>query len=84
MNKLVQITPKDLVAVALMPLKAGDTVDYGAGAVTLLQDIPMGHKVALRAIEKANRSSSTVSPSAKPGRISPKAPISIPITCIHC
>ena len=52
MNKLVQITPKDLVAVALIPLKAGDTVDYGAGAVTLLQDIPMGHKVALRAIEK--------------------------------
>ena len=52
MNKLVQITPKDLVAVALMPLQAGETIDYGAGTVTLLQDLPMGHKVALRAIRK--------------------------------
>ena len=49
MNKLVQITPKDLVAVALMPLQAGETIDYGTGKVTLLQDLPMGHKVALRA-----------------------------------
>ena len=38
MNKLVQITPKDLVAVALMPLQAGETIDYGAGTVTLLQE----------------------------------------------
>ena len=52
MNKLVQITSKDLVAVALMPLQAGETIDYGAGTVTLLQDVPMGHKVALRAIRK--------------------------------
>ena len=50
MNKLVQITPKDMVAVALQPLQAGETIDYGAGSVTLLQDIPMGHKVALRDI----------------------------------
>ena len=50
MNKLVQITPKDMVAVALMPLKAGEAVDYGAGQVVPLQDIPMGHKVALRDI----------------------------------
>ncbi|MGX8706413.1 MAG: UxaA family hydrolase [bacterium] len=52
MNKLVQITPKDMVAVALQPLTAGETVDYGAGTVTPLTDIPMGHKVALRAIAK--------------------------------
>ena len=52
MNKLVQITRKDLVAVALAPLQAGETVDYGAGTVTLLQDVPMGHKVALRDIRK--------------------------------
>ena len=52
MNKLVQITPKDLVAVALMPLHAGETIDYGTGTVTLLQDLPMGHKVALRTIRK--------------------------------
>lgn len=52
MNRLVQITPKDMVAVALQPLAAGETVDYGAGRVTLKQDIPMGHKVALRDIAK--------------------------------
>ena len=50
MNQLVQITPKDMVAVALQPLKAGEAVSYGAGTVTPLSDIPMGHKVALRAI----------------------------------
>ena len=50
MNKLVQITPRDMVAVALQPLEAGETLDYGAGSVTLLADIPMGHKVALRDI----------------------------------
>ncbi len=52
MNRLVQITPKDMVAVALQPLTAGEAVDYGAGTVTPLQDIPMGHKVALRDIAK--------------------------------
>ena len=52
MNKLVQITPKDLVAVALQPLAAGESVSYGAGEVTPLSDIPMGHKVALRDIRK--------------------------------
>ena len=52
MNKLVQITPKDMVAVALEPLKAGGTVSYGDGEVTLLEDLPMGHKVALRDIRK--------------------------------
>ena len=52
MNKLVQITPKDMVAVALQPLAAGEAVDYGRGVVVPLSDIPMGHKVALRAIRK--------------------------------
>ncbi len=50
MNKLVQITPNDLVAVALAPLSAGEAVDYGAGTIAPLTDIPMGHKVALRDI----------------------------------
>ena len=50
MNKLVQITPNDLVAVALAPISAGEEVDYGAGTIAPLTDIPMGHKVALRDI----------------------------------
>ena len=52
MNKLVQITPKDMVAVALQPLAAGESINYAAGEVTPLSDSPMGHKVALRDIEK--------------------------------
>ena len=55
MNKLVQITPKDMVAVALQPLSAGETLNYGAGRVTPLQDIPMGHKVALRPIARGEK-----------------------------
>ena len=52
MNRLVQITPKDMVAVALCPLAAGETVSYGPGEVAPLTDIPMGHKVALRDIKQ--------------------------------
>jgi altronate hydrolase len=41
-----------MVAVALQPLAANEAVSYGAGEVTPLSDIPMGHKVALRDIKK--------------------------------
>ncbi len=50
MNKLLRITPRDMVAVALEPLKAGETVPCEGGEVTLLTDLPMGHKAALRDI----------------------------------
>ena len=52
MNELVRITEKDMVAVALRPLTAGSTVSFGAGEVTLTDDLPMGHKAALRDIKK--------------------------------
>ena len=52
MSDLVRITPRDLAAVALRPLKAGETVSYGSGEVTLKDDLPMGHKAALRDIRK--------------------------------
>ena len=52
MNDMVRITPRDMVAVALKPLKAGETVSYGEGRVTLLEDLPMGHKAALRDIRR--------------------------------
>ena len=47
MSRILQIHPDDNVAVALEPLKAGDVVETSAGAVTLRQDIPQGHKLAL-------------------------------------
>ena len=52
MNEMVRITPRDMVAVALKPLKAGETVSYGAGEIILRDDLPMGHKTALRQIRK--------------------------------
>ena len=47
MDKLLRITEKDTVAVALAPLAAGERASYGGGTVVPLSDIPMGHKVAL-------------------------------------
>ena len=52
MNKMVRINPADTVAVALAPLKAGETVSFGDETVTLRDDLPMGHKAALRDIRK--------------------------------
>ena len=50
MSKMVQITSRDMVAVALQPLKAGETVSLGTKEITLKDDLPMGHKAALRDI----------------------------------
>lgn len=47
MSHILQIHPDDNVAVALEPLKAGEVVETSAGTVTLREDIPQGHKLAL-------------------------------------
>ena len=47
MSHILQIHPDDNVAVALEPLKAGETLETPAGTVTLREDIPQGHKLAL-------------------------------------
>ena len=52
MNEAVRITDKDMVAVALKPLAAGTVTEAGGEKVTLTEDIPMGHKIALRDIRK--------------------------------
>lgn len=51
-NKLIVISPLDNVAVALTDLKAGESVSAGDAKVTLLQDIPFGHKAAIKDIKK--------------------------------
>lgn len=50
MKTFLQIRPGDLVAVALAPLAAGTVVQAGGRTVTLLEDIPQGHKFALAPI----------------------------------
>jgi len=49
-TRLIRIHPSDSVAVALADLNAGDTVDCGDIEVKLADDIPFGHKVALKHI----------------------------------
>lgn len=47
MQTFLKIHPDDKVAVALKPLAAGEVLDVNGTAVTLLEDIPQGHKFAL-------------------------------------
>ena len=50
MQDIVKINQNDNVAVALRPLNEGETLNVAGEKVTLVQDIPQGHKFALRAI----------------------------------
>jgi len=50
MKDYLKINPADNVAVAINPLKAGMTVNVGGEDITLVCDIPAGHKFALRNI----------------------------------
>lgn len=48
MKKYIQINPDDNVAVALDSLSAGDNLAVGTKEITVCEEIPAGHKVALR------------------------------------
>lgn len=48
--KCIKIHNSDSVAVAVEPLKAGETVTVNGEPITLLNDIPAGHKFALKDI----------------------------------
>jgi hypothetical protein len=50
MSRVVRIHPGDDVAVALEPLVAGSTIELEELDVAVREDIPIGHKVALRSI----------------------------------
>ena len=52
--KCIKIHNNDSVAVAVEPLKSGDTVTVKNEIVTLLNDIPPGHKFALKDIKKGD------------------------------
>ena len=55
MNPAVVISAADNVATALEPLDAGQTLDLDGASVTVVEPIPRGHKVALRAIRAGDR-----------------------------
>ncbi len=50
MKHFIKIHPSDLVAVALTPLASGSALQVDGQSVTLLEDIPQGHKFALSPI----------------------------------
>lgn len=50
-NKLLRIAPHDSVAVAIEPVRKGETLAVGNVMVTALEDIPAGHKIALEDIK---------------------------------
>lgn len=52
MGNILQISPKDNVAVALQPLAAGAAGQGAANNLIAGQNIPQGHKMALAALEK--------------------------------
>ncbi len=51
MKKIIRIAPSDNVAVALCPLKKGETFDVGGTSVTASENIPQGHKIALAPVK---------------------------------
>ncbi len=50
MQDVIKINQEDNVAVALRPVAAGETLDIAGTAVTALEDIPQGHKIAVKDI----------------------------------
>lgn len=49
-EKLIIINPQDSVAVALQETKQGETIPLLGGEITALNDIPFGHKIAIKDI----------------------------------
>jgi len=47
---VMKLSPQDNIAVALRPLKAGETVTLDGAALTIDRTIAVGHKLAARAI----------------------------------
>lgn len=50
MKPVIQITDRDNVATALEALDVGRQVRVGGGTITVMEPIPRGHKIAVRAI----------------------------------
>ena len=54
MQDFIKINKDDNVAVALKPIAKGTTVDVAGNSVTMLEDIPQGHKFAIKPIKKGD------------------------------
>ena len=54
MQDIIKINAKDNVAVALKPLAKGTALDVAGTSVTTIEDIPQGHKFAVKPIAKGD------------------------------
>lgn len=52
MQDFIKINKDDNVAVALKPIAKGTTVNVAGTDVTTLEDVPQGHKFAIKPIKK--------------------------------
>lgn len=52
MTEYIQINPADNVAVALHPLSKGTVIEVNGNSIELMEDIPAGHKIALKDLQK--------------------------------
>ena len=66
--KYLKINPADNVAVAITALPAGEKLTVDGKEITLNEDVPAGHKFALKDFAKAKTSLNTDTPSATPGK----------------
>ncbi|MBQ0070924.1 MAG: UxaA family hydrolase, partial [Spirochaetales bacterium] len=51
-NKLIKINSLDNVVVAIEPIAKGEVLNFEGEALTILSDVPRGHKIALCDIKK--------------------------------
>src|SRR5215470_6105815 len=54
-NSVIHLHPKDNIAVARANLTAGSVIEVDGESITLADDVPMGHKVAVRHIDEDGR-----------------------------
>lgn len=54
MQDFIKINKDDNVAVALKPISKGTTVNVAGTEITMLEDIPQGHKFAIKPVKKGD------------------------------
>jgi hypothetical protein len=53
--RLLLMAPEDNCLIARMPLDAGETLEIDGASVTLPESIPLGYKVARRALRRGDK-----------------------------
>ena len=54
MQDFIKINKNDNVAVALKPIEKGTTVNVAGTEVTMIENIPQGHKFAIKPVKKGD------------------------------